>query len=120
MTAFEQFNIAPPNTISPALVSEWCRLNHDDFSEEAFHVLNGVADYVVTELPQRLDDFLGTWHPSGFMIYQLGTHPELGMLRLHVWPEGERVVGEKGDTIHDHAWYIASVALRGGVFRYHF
>lgn len=113
MTAFEQFNVIPPNTISPALAPERCTLNHDDFSAEAFQVLNGVADYVATELPQRLDEFLGRWHPSGFMIFQLGTHPELGMLRLHVWPEAQRQVGEKGDTIHDHAWHIASVALRG-------
>lgn len=113
MTAFEQFNVVPPNTISPALAPERCTLNHDDFSAEAFRVLSGVADYVTTELPQRLDEFLGRWHPSGFMIYQLGTHPELGMLRLHAWPETKREVGDIGDTIHDHAWHIASVALRG-------
>jgi hypothetical protein len=61
----------------------------------------------------NLETTRSVWHPSGFMIFTLGKHPELGFLRLHVWPDLLRQAAPKGDKIHDHSWPIASLAVAG-------
>lgn len=113
MSSLEQFGILPSNTTSPALSGERCVLDNDAYSEEALAILGKVSDFVITEAASSLDTYVSRWHPSGFMVYQLGISPGLGMLRLHVWPNTERKGSEKGDTIHDHAWHVASLVLRG-------
>ncbi len=113
MASLEQFGIIPSSTTSPALLEERYRFGHDVYTEQAFEVLHRVSDFTATEVPYTLDTFISRWHPSGFMIYQLGTVPGLGMLRLHVWPDTERKQEQKGDTIHDHAWHVVSLVLKG-------
>ncbi len=113
MATLEQFGIVASNTVSPALSSERCALEHDAYAEQALEILGRVSDFVSTDLPSTLGSYTSKWHPSGFMVYQLGVSPGMGMLRLHVWPDSERKASEKGDTIHDHAWHVASLVLRG-------
>ncbi len=113
MASLEQFGIARSHTTSPALADDRYELGHDAYTEKAFGILHSVSDFVATELPNNLNSFLSAWHPSGFMVYQLGTAEGLGMLRLHVWPDTDRKGSEKGDTIHDHAWHVASLVLKG-------
>lgn len=113
MSSLEQFGIKPSHTTSPALAEERCGLGHAAYTERALRILQHASDFVVTELPGDLESFRSRWHPSGFMVYQLGTVVGLGMVRLHVWPNSERMISEKGDSVHDHAWHVASLVLRG-------
>lgn len=42
----------------------------------------------------------------GFQIYDLAIYPELGFLRLHVWPANLRRATQKKDIIHSHPRHI--------------
>jgi hypothetical protein len=88
-------------------------MDHDEFASLALDALMRIKDDLLPNLTAGLHDYFGRWHPSGFLIYQLGIIPDLGMLRLHAWPAFVRKSLDKGDTIHDHAWHIASVVLKG-------
>ncbi|MGN6257678.1 MAG: hypothetical protein ACTHN3_08020 [Solirubrobacterales bacterium] len=83
-------------------------------------MLPDLADVVLEQLVPMLDEVEGRWHPTGFMVFPLGAHPELGTLRFHVWPAGFRRREPKGrgwlgeifdGDIHDHAWSVASHVL---------
>lgn len=52
------------------------------------------------------------WHPTGFVVLTLLRRPE-GALRLHLWPQGERVLGTPCWPVHDHAWHLRSHVLCG-------
>lgn len=54
------------------------------------------------------------WHPTGFVVAQLGTEGRRS-LRLHVWPRGERCYGEPLWPAHDHIWTLYSHVLVGTV-----
>ena len=47
------------------------------------------------------------------MVYPLGVHPEIGSLRLHIWPTIFRQAAPGVSGIHNHAWYIASRVITG-------
>jgi hypothetical protein len=51
------------------------------------------------------------WHPNGFAKLVLHASPDF-TIRLHVWPSGEKRLGE-GDP-HSHRWDFASTVLVGG------
>lgn len=52
------------------------------------------------------------WHPTGFVVLTLLRRLE-GALRLHLWPQGERVLGTPCWPVHDHAWHLRSHVLCG-------
>ena len=54
------------------------------------------------------------WHPTGFVVGKLRI-TERGVLRLHVWPETERVYGEPLWPVHDHVFALRSLVLVGRV-----
>ena len=106
-------------------------LQHDDantttpeqFFDQSQSLLGRLALVTMEDIVPNLRDHYGRWHPSGFMVYPLGTHKELGTLRLHMWPKGHRQREMKGHgelpddicdgDIHNHAWHISSVVLDG-------
>jgi hypothetical protein len=93
----------------------------DKFSADASVLLRTLAPLVMSEIVPELELYYGRWHPSGLMVYVLGTHKDLGILRFHVWPKGLRKrikkgLGQMGNIfdgdIHNHAWYITSLAMK--------
>lgn len=55
----------------------------------------------------------GKWHPNGFAVFHLGEVPELGRLRLHVWPYQLRVPLVGQPAIHSHPWELCSLVVAG-------
>lgn len=96
-------------------------ISQDEFFSVSASLLPNLADAVYSKVIPNLEDTYGRWHPSGFMVFPLGTHPELGTLRLHIWPEGKRRRQLKGrgylcdglydGDIHNHMWHIKSMTL---------
>jgi hypothetical protein len=58
-------------------------------------------------------DVEGAWHPNGFAVFHLRAEPDLGDLRLHVWPTARRVALEGQPAIHSHPWDLCSLVLVG-------
>lgn len=54
------------------------------------------------------------WHPTGFVVGKVRV-TEHGMLRLHVWPDDERIYGEPHWPVHDHVFSLQSLVLVGAV-----
>jgi len=109
MKSLEQFAILSDSNSSSARATERCHLD-DAYRDRAINVLGDLSEVVTSSIVPNLENYQSRWHPSGFMVFALGKH-ELGFLRLHVWPDFPRQAAPKGDTIHDHAWFIASLAL---------
>ena len=65
-------------------------VERDEFFSASACLLPDLADAVCADIMPSLENAYGRWHPSGFMVFPLGTHPELGTLRLHIWPDGAR------------------------------
>lgn len=82
------------------------------FFREATGILNARAMQVTDEVLPNLEHYPGKWHPLGFMVYPMGIIPEVGILRLHIWPAGLRMARGTGPGIHDHGWHLASKALK--------
>jgi hypothetical protein len=75
------------------------------------------------QILQRFDDLSAAlpmiparWHPAGYMVFTLAHGTDLGTLRLHIWPQGHRLVEPREGShrdIHDHVLHITSVVLAG-------
>jgi hypothetical protein len=123
MSSLEKFGI----TLDGAKIlqhSDTNELSSDEFFERSTQLLEDIEGVVRDEVISDLENQYGRWHPSGFMVYPLGAHPELGGLRLHVWPQGLRQRKVEGlgwlddeqicdGDIHNHAWHISSRVLSG-------
>jgi hypothetical protein len=120
MTALIKLGFRPTN--GDALHhSERKPISRDEFFAASGSLLPDLADAVRDSTIRDLDSVYGRWHPSGFMVFPLGTHPELGTLRLHIWPAGKRRRQIKGrgylgsglydGDIHNHMWHIKSMTL---------
>lgn len=83
------------------------------FMADSMAILDAQEVRVKEQIIPNLENFTGTWHPNGFMVIPLGTNPKHGMLRLHIWPEGFRHERVEKPGIHNHAWHLASVCLKG-------
>lgn len=88
-------------------------LRASEFFEHASAMLNELAVPVLDNINPILENYTGRWNPMGFMVIPLGTHQELGILRLHIWPKDLRKLTPKGKPIHNHAWHLASRILSG-------
>lgn len=121
----EKFGIIPGDA-SVLQHTQMNILSEEAFFDRATLKLKGIEGIVREDMLPGLSKLYGRWHPSGFMVYPLGYHPELGGLRLHIWPKGFRQREIKGlgemsadkiydGDIHNHAWHIASLVL-GGVY----
>lgn len=98
-------------------------INSSDFFEQSSLLLPKLAEVVGSDIVPNLQEYYGRWHPTGFMVYPLGTHAALGSLRLHVWTKGLRQRDANwnktklddiydGD-IHNHGWNISSLVTAG-------
>ncbi|GLY79135.1 hypothetical protein [Actinoallomurus iriomotensis] len=81
------------------------------FRESAEPTLKEFARSALPSVTKTLSG--GTWHPYGFAIWYLHTVPQLGKLRLHVWPDENRKTRPWGPRIHRHGWHLASLVLTG-------
>ena len=43
----------------------------------------------------------------------MGVNEDGDSLRLHIWPEGQRISSPVGPHIHNHAWQLSSLVLAG-------
>lgn len=118
MSSLNKFNIQPP-TASASLQQSNNYLPARDFFNQAHELLEPLSEVVQTEIIPSLEEHPGRWHPSGYTVHSLGTHPDLGSLRLHVWPRDLRR-SDTRDTppdlprdVHDHVLHIASRAIAG-------
>lgn len=89
------------------------RIGSGEFFERATVMLDELSGSVLENILPNLENFSARWNPMGFMVFPLGSHPELGILRLHVWPRNLRKLTPKGEPIHNHAWHLASRILTG-------
>jgi len=55
----------------------------------------------------------GYLHPYGFVVFKLGLIEPGWLSRLHIWPVGQDNVD--GWRIHNHAWWLYSRVLTGGL-----
>lgn len=63
----------------------------------------------------RKREFRPRVHPNGFIQLNLDV---TGNLRLHVWPDDDRVSGQDSDhPIHDHIFDMHSIVLCGGLIQ---
>lgn len=104
----------------PLLHARRSTITRDAFFAGAAAVLRAIGPAVRSTIVRDLPRHPGRWHPTGFMVFPLGTHPEWGTLRLHVWPAGirRRLIQGRGDLgeiydgdIHNHSWNITSLVL---------
>src|SRR2546428_843658 len=96
MISLARWGVVPTGTSTLLHGEEVRAVAKDVFFSRACERLWELRDVVMTRVARSLDECFGTWHPSGFMAYPLGEHPEIGSLRLHVWPEGLRRRVTKG------------------------
>lgn len=120
MSTLARYNIQPSNDATALLHNRQNVLSAAEFFSRAPKLLDQLGNVVAAEIIPNLEHYRGRWHPTGFMAYPLGVHPQLGDLRLHIWPKGlrqRRLIGKgpmgeihDGD-IHDHSWNIVSLVM---------
>ncbi|MFD5902821.1 hypothetical protein ACFV6B_21305 [Streptomyces microflavus] len=55
----------------------------------------------------------GLWHPTGFGTFEVAQVPGLGLVRVHVWPEGLRRGLPGHPSVHQHCFHLYSRVLAG-------
>ncbi|MGM7670279.1 hypothetical protein [Microbacterium sp. A93] len=83
------------------------------FCESARVALENEAEILLDSSLSRLSSLKSTWHPNGFAVFHLNDEHELGKLRLHIWPDAERIVRPDDAPIHSHVWHLCSHILAG-------
>ncbi len=122
MNLLEKYGVVPTDA-SVLLHNGNNEVGTEEFFARSAEILEPAGEIVTSEVIPNLEQHYGRWHPTGFMVYPLGEHPELGSLRLHVWPDGlrkrdinwdKRKIGDIYDgDIHNHGWNISSLAIAG-------
>lgn len=116
MTSLEQFGIHTGKGPASLQQSERGHLPVQDFFDQAVDLLPAIDETLKSDIVPNLEQHDGRWHPSGYMVYPLGTHSELGSLRFHIWPNGMRLREDREGPVrdvHDHVVHIASIAAKG-------
>src|SRR6266568_399936 len=116
MNTLEQYDIQPGRGAASLQQAERGHLPFLYFFDQAVDLLPAIDETLKTDIIPNLDQYEGRWHPSGYMVYSLGTHPELGSLRFHIWPNGLRLREDREGPVrdvHDHVVHIASIAVKG-------
>lgn len=113
MSSLNEFGILPPRSATEPRYQERTTISHEAYCKEAGELLLKLSGPVVNDAIPSLASYPAKWQPMGFQIYDLGIYPELGFLRLHVWPANVRRVIQKADVIHSHPRHIASTVLSG-------
>lgn len=116
MSSLEQYDIQPGMGPASLQQAERGHLPVRDFFDQAVDLLPAIDETLKADVIPNLDQYDGRWHPSGYMVYPLGTHPTLGSLRFHIWPNGLRLIEDREGPlrdVHDHVVHIASIAAKG-------
>lgn len=112
-----RYGIAPSASAAPQVNRRITGLDPATFFDQASSLLSALANELAPVLASVVEPLAGRWHPSGFVIFPLGTHDSLGTVRLHVWPAGRRHLEPRPSAhvrdIHDHVMHIASHVLLG-------
>lgn len=85
----------------------------ETFCESASVALEQELGHLLKNATDRLSSLEGKWHPNGFAVFHINDHHELGNLRLHIWPDTERIIRPDDAPIHTHAWHLCSRILVG-------
>lgn len=117
--ALLDLGMAAEESAAPFVPQGEFRMSIDQFRTDAERALRVLEHPLLDYFIPRLEQAPGRWHPSGYAVFPLGRHSELGRLRLHIWPAGlrrqeQRPPGER--DIHDHVMHIASLVV-AGVYR---
>lgn len=120
MNSLKDYGLLPTDTVTALLHDVDNNIDQEKFFKDAEELLLKLGDVVRSEVIPNLEQYDGRWHPSGFMVYALGAHPELGSLRFHIWPKNlrRRLIKGRGEMndiydgdIHNHAWNITSLVM---------
>lgn len=84
-------------------------------SDEHSGVLRASSQAVVEALRGLPAGPAAVWHPYGFFVLKVALLNDLGTLRLHVWPAGERRAQLPLWPVHCHRWHLASYVLAGEI-----
>lgn len=112
----EQYGIQSGTGSASLQQSERGHMPVGEFFDQAVDLLPHIDKTLKEKVIPNLNQYSGRWHPSGYMVYPLGTHPTLGSLRFHIWPGGMRLREDREGPVrdvHDHVVHIASVAVKG-------
>lgn len=83
------------------------------FCESASVALQREAEHLLDNTIDRLSSMDCHWHPNGFAVFPINKHHELGILRLHIWPDNVRITRPDDAPIHTHVWHLCSLILVG-------
>jgi hypothetical protein len=70
---------------------------------------------IFSRLKSTHSQSFGTIHPLGFLVIRLQPTLDANLIRIHIWPEGERTSRQPCWMVHDHAWDFKSHILCGSV-----
>lgn len=87
--------------------------DYEAFCALARLALERTADRLLANSFTDLLPLDSRWHPNGFAVFHVDDHHDLGQLRLHVWPDTERVRRLDDAPIHTHVWHLCSRILVG-------
>lgn len=88
-------------------------LNYEDFCTRARLALKLEADRLSADSFRQLRTLDCAWHPKGFAVFHIDDNHPLGKLRLHIWPDSDRVTRSDDAPIHTHVWHLCSRILTG-------
>jgi len=84
----------------------------EDFCREAERAIANLLTTGHAALITLACEHDAKWHPNGFLVFELGPLGP-GMLRLHVWPDGPRLMRDASAHLHTHVWDLYSRVLVG-------
>jgi hypothetical protein len=85
----------------------------EEFRSQSIDVLSKLSEDRYSSVFAKAMNAPARWHPYGFAVFHLGSHPELGRLRFHVWPSNLRVELPGHPPVHRHGWNLASHVICG-------
>jgi hypothetical protein len=88
-------------------------LGFDTFCDRASQWLRSELEQKLVGVLERAQETGAQWHPNGFAMWNLTQRDVIGRMRLHIWPDENRVVRAWGPKIHRHAWHLASLVICG-------
>lgn len=113
MKDLNEYGIMMPRSVNEPRYQERTTISHEEFCSQAGEFLLRLTQPVIDNVVPKLEDYPASWQPMGFQIYDLGIYPELGFLRLHVWPEKVRRAAQRTEIIHNHPRHIGSTVISG-------
>jgi hypothetical protein len=112
MNHLKQYGINKGSKEDGNAVREGQVLSPQRFFTESGQLLRSIAPAVLNEVVPNLRDYDARYSTGGFMVFPLGQHA-LGSVRLHVWPADIPRRSPIGPSIHNHAFHMSSLIMKG-------